>query len=98
MLSVCVALINIDVVNYLQYVNRHLDNYVWVFTFDSSTLANFLRFSKFLIIFDGVANNTKLHLKRSKRKLLFMNQITVLNTKISGTIKAAYVKTLPIDI
>ena len=94
---VSVALINIDVVYGLQYFKRRLNKHVCVFAVDFSTHASFLSFSDNLITFDGVANNARLHLSKRFWTLFKISQISVINSQISGTTKAAYVRTLSID-
>ena len=50
-----------------------------------------------LITLNGVASNTKLNLSKSFRTHFTLNQISVISAQISGTIKAAHVRTFPIN-
>ena len=58
---------------------------------------NILRFLHFFITYDGVANDAKLHLRRSFQTHFMMSQINVINANISETTTSSYVKTLLID-
>ena len=50
-----------------------------------------------LITLEGVANDARLYFSKSFRTLFTISRISLISAIISGTTKAAYVRTLPID-